>query len=116
MTSPGGSAGEDGQGLTPLPPRGAAWRRQWFTMRTLIIGTLTLCSLLPLGNAGAAKAPQGGLTADQVLRRAEQRFQEIQDYECRADSENYLKAPPSRGSYRIWHKKPNMLRIQVTGG
>jgi outer membrane lipoprotein-sorting protein len=84
-------------------------------MWALITRTLAICALLPLltmPGVHAAKAPSAG----DVLRQAEERFQSMNDYVCIANSENYRKDPPSHGSYKIWHKKPRLLRIQVLKG
>lgn len=83
--------------------------------RTLITGTLALCSFLPLLATPSARAAQE-MGAAEVLRRAEERFAAIQDYECLAVTENHRKTPPTRGSYKVWHKKPKMLRLRILRG
>jgi len=56
------------------------------------------------------------LTAGDVLRRAEDRFRSLHDYECLADAETRLGRKSDSGIYRVWFKKPHQLRVRVVKG
>jgi len=56
------------------------------------------------------------ITADEVLRRAEAQFAGLTDYECEADAESRLGTKTETGSYRIWFRKPALLRVKVLAG
>lgn len=66
-----------------------------------------------------AMAPFGAaeeLRPDDVLRRAEERFAGLTDYECLAEADTTAGENRNTGTYRIWFKKPHLLRIQVLRG
>jgi outer membrane lipoprotein-sorting protein len=74
----------------------------------LTLGVVALASV----RAPAAAPP----AADDIMRRAEARFQSLSDYHCIADTDQRMGQKSNAGSYRIWFKKPHMLRLRVLTG
>lgn len=63
-----------------------------------------------------APRAQEALTADAVMRRADARFQKLQDYECYADTECRLGERTESTGLHIWFRKPSLMRIKVIRG
>ena len=76
----------------------------------------SLLSLLCFGGSCAHAFLADEPRPEEVLRRAEERFQTLQDYECLADTDATLGKKRDAGTYRIWFKKPHMLRVRVIRG
>lgn len=72
---------------------------------------LTLLVLLP-----AAPRAEEELSADALMRRADARFQQLQDYECDADTECRLGSKTESTGLHIWFRKPRLMRIKVMRG
>ena len=53
---------------------------------------------------------------DEVMRRAEERFRTLNDYDCLADTESRAGKKSASGTYHLWFKKPEMVRIKVIRG
>jgi outer membrane lipoprotein-sorting protein len=56
------------------------------------------------------------LTADEVIHRAEERFRQLTDYDCLADTDSRAGKKTASGTYHLWFKKPEMVRIRVIQG
>jgi hypothetical protein len=76
---------------------------------------LTLCLAAVLGIVVSASAAEQ-LSADELLRRAEERFQALKDYECLLESETRSGKRREAGVYRLWLKRPHMFRLRVLKG
>jgi hypothetical protein len=76
---------------------------------------LTALTLLLLGSVASVDAA-GGATPSDIMERAEQRFRTLTDYECTIDCESRLGGAVERGTYRIWFRQPNLLRVRVVKG
>ncbi len=61
----------------------------------------------------AAPAPT---SPEELMRRVEARFRAIEDYQCLADLECRLGEKSESGSYQIWFKQPQCLRVKVLRG
>lgn len=66
----------------------------------------------PLRCVVAADPP----TADDVIHRAEERFRQLTDYDCLADTDSRAGKKTASGTYHLWFKKPEMVRIRVIQG
>ena len=73
---------------------------------------LLAAAVIPLRNVAAA-APT---TAEDVIHRAEERFRQLTDYDCLADTDSRAGKKTASGTYRLWFKKPEMVRIRVIKG
>lgn len=73
---------------------------------------LLAAALAPMRTFGAEEPA----SADDVIRRAEQRFAQLTDYECLADTDSRAGKKTAAGTYHLWFKKPEMLRLQVVRG
>jgi outer membrane lipoprotein-sorting protein len=78
-------------------------------MRTLL-PVLTLAAALA-GTVGAAEP-----TPQQIADRLEARMKRVPGYECVMTSEFHLPKRSTRGTYHIWFRQPDLIRIKVTEG
>jgi hypothetical protein len=69
-----------------------------------------LLSPLRLSTAAETVGP------DEVIRRAEERFRTLNDYDCLADTDTRAGKKSASGTYHLWFKKPEMVRIRVIRG
>jgi len=74
--------------------------------------SLVLALLAAAAAAGGGEDP----SAEQVLARAEERFEALTDYECLIESESRLGQRVERGAYRFSYRHPGMLRVRVLRG
>jgi outer membrane lipoprotein-sorting protein len=81
--------------------------------RRSLIRWVPLALLVPPLAARAAPEPH---TVDEVLRRAEEQFRSLTDYECLAENEARQGDRTEAGAQRFWFKKPSMLRARVIRG
>lgn len=73
---------------------------------------LFIAATVPL-RTGAANGPQ---SADEVIRRAEERFRQLTDYECMADTDSRAGKKTALGTYHLWFKPLAMIRLHVIRG
>jgi hypothetical protein len=73
---------------------------------------LLVVAALPLRTFAAPEPP----TADEVIRRAEERFRLLTDYDCFADTDSRAGKKAEAGTYHLWIKRPAMVRIRVIKG
>lgn len=82
-------------------------------MRTTpLIWLLLLATAAPLRTHAAAELR----TPDEVIRRAEERYAQLTDYDCLADTDSRAGKKTASGTYHLWFKKPGMIRIRVIQG
>lgn len=79
-------------------------------MNVRMIGIL-MGSLLLLAAVHAAP-----LTPVQVVDRLEARLHSVTDYQCVMESETVGDRDRQKGTYRIWFRKPDLIRIKVERG
>lgn len=56
------------------------------------------------------------LTAEDVLRRVEERLKALKDYECEVETDSRLGEKREVVRMRLWAKQPAMLRVKVLEG
>jgi outer membrane lipoprotein-sorting protein len=73
---------------------------------------IVLCSL------GVRVAAAPGISAEDVIRRAEERFKTLRDYTCYVESETRLpnKNETETSTLMFWFKQPRLLKGKVIGG
>jgi outer membrane lipoprotein-sorting protein len=77
-----------------------------------------LAALLLLGASPprVQSEPAKPIEPDEVMRRAERRFDSLSDYECIVDADTRLGDRTESGTYRLWFKAPALLRTHVLRG
>jgi outer membrane lipoprotein-sorting protein len=69
--------------------------------------------LIPLLAAAARSAPPAAL---EIADKLEARFRQLTDYECVMESELRNGKKVERGIYRVWFRKPDLIRVKVEQG
>ena len=76
----------------------------------LLIFTFILGWITPKGQASSAITPQ------ELLQQLKQNFAKLKDYQCQMTDTKYKAGKPSVESRNYYFKKPQLIRIEVTGG
>lgn len=75
-----------------------------------------IVSLTLFGAVGTGAQTAPTLSAEEVLRKGEAAFGQLQDYECLATTQSQKGKRTQGCTERIWFKKPGQLRIKVIKG
>src|SRR5262245_50726656 len=60
--------------------------------------------------------PAETLTAADVAKRLQTRFEQMTDYECVLQTETRAAGKVEAGTFRVWYRRPGLLRLRVLKG